>query len=284
MKTLRITGESFNPEVSNITSGELRSDRNVADLIQVSRQNTGSFEYEMSGDSFDAIIAAAMFSTWLTNVCKNGVTRTSFTIEKGWADVSRFIQYKGMVPNTMSLNLKTGAIATGSFGFIGGAATQSATTVATTTVAATTTKVLNCMTNVAQFMEGSTLTNLTGIYVQDLSINVNNNLRLIQGIGLSAPGDIGVGKCEVTGTFNAILNASTQTRLMATFLAGTASKLKFQMTDGASDTMLFELNNIKYESDTLPTPGQDADVIENIGFRALYTVGDTATIKITRAT
>jgi hypothetical protein len=284
MKTMRITGDSFNPEVTNITSSEIRSDRNTADLVQVSRQNTGSFEFEMSGDTFDAFIASALFSTWITNVCKNGVTRTPFSIEKGWVDVSRFIIYKGMVPNTFSLALKTGAICTGSFGFIGGSATSAATTGATTTIAATTTSVLNCMTNVAQFMEGSTLTNLNGIYVQDLSFNLTNNVRLIQGIGTNAPQDTGVGKCDVTGTFNAILNASTQTRLMAKFLAGTATKLKFQMTDGASDSYLFEFPNVKFESDTLPTPGQDADVIENVGWRALYSSGDGCTVKITKST
>lgn len=287
MKTVRITGESFTPEITNIQSAEIRADRNTADTVQTSRQNSGSFEFEVSPTSYDDFIAAALFSTWHTNVCKNGIAETSFTFEKGWTDISRYIIYSGMVCNTFSMSLKTGAIATGSFGFMGGDASVSGTSLAGSKItAATTTTVLNCMTNVATLHEGSTYTNLNGIYVQEVSFSLNNNVRTISGIGFDTPQDVGVGKLEITGNLSAILNAASQTRLMEKFLAGTATKLKFTLRDSALPlTMKFytiEFPNIKFESESLPTGGQSQDIIENIGFRALYSSSDACMIKVTR--
>ena len=288
MKTVRITGESFTPEITNIQSNEIRADRNTADTVQTSRQNSGSFEFEVSPDSFDDFIAAALFSTWHTNVCKNGILETSFTFEKGWIDITRFILYSGMVCNTFSMSLKTGAIATGSFGFLGGDASVAATSLAGTKItAATTTKVLNCMNNVANLHEGATYTNLGGVYVQEVSFALNNNVRTISGIGHDTPQDTGVGKLEITGNLSAILNATSQTRLMEKFLAGTPTKLKFTMQDAGVGLLTrkfytFEFPNIKFESESLPTGGQSQDIIENIGFRALYSASELCMIKVTR--
>lgn len=281
LQTVRYTSDSFNPEVSNIVSSEIRSDRSVSDLVQVSRQNTGSLEFELSRGTYDTWMEGALFSTWATNVLRNGTTRKMYTIEKNFADVTRYIRYTGMVVNQWSLNLRSAQMVTGSFAFMGGSATQYATALTGTTVAATTATVLNCGSNVAYIKEGSTLTNMTGIYVQDLSFTVNNNLRFIQGIGSAVPQDIAAGKCDITGSLSAILNASTQTRLMASFLSGAASKIEVQISgSGKSYTILFP--KVKWETESIPTGGQDQDVIENLTFRALYDASENCMMKITR--
>ena len=169
LQTLRMTGESLVAEVENTISNELRSDRAVSDLIQTSRQNSGGFNFELSYGTFDNLLEGALFDTWATNVLKGGITEKSFSIEKAHLDIDEYFLFTGMMVNSFTLNLATSAIATGSFEFLGGTATLGQSANSTTIAAATTSSVMNCMANVASLREGSTLTNFSGVYVQELS-------------------------------------------------------------------------------------------------------------------
>jgi len=82
MAPIRFTGESLIPNVENIVSEEIRDDRMVTDLIQVSRSNTGGFDFELSDATFDTLLQGALFGTWTTNVLKNSTTEYSYSIEK----------------------------------------------------------------------------------------------------------------------------------------------------------------------------------------------------------
>jgi hypothetical protein len=279
MDKLRITSESLGHEVETITSAELRADRNLGDVIQVNRQNTGGFEFELSYGTFDDLIAAALFSDWNANVVKNGVTRRSFSMEKALTDIDEYFIYRGMVVSEFTLNLATRAICTGSFNFMGGASVLQQTAFATTYTAAPTTDVMNCMTNVASIQEGIPFTTLSGVFIQNLSFTVANNLRGVSAIGYSTAQDIAYGKCDITGNLSLYF---TDDRLYDKFMANTATALFFKMQDVAGNYYLFEFPKVKFASESIPTPGQDQDVIENLTWRALYDSGIGAQVRITR--
>jgi hypothetical protein len=80
-ETIRITSESLNANIENIKSQELRSDGQVADLIQVGAESGGGINFELSygGDSNinDEIMAGALFGAW------TGVGDGSDTITAG---------------------------------------------------------------------------------------------------------------------------------------------------------------------------------------------------------
>lgn len=61
---LRYTGESVNFNISNITSDEIRSDRQTSDLVQVSAEAAGDFNFELSADSYDELMEGALASSW----------------------------------------------------------------------------------------------------------------------------------------------------------------------------------------------------------------------------
>jgi len=277
---IRFTGESLIPNVENITSEEIRSDRMVTDLIQVSRSNTGGFDFELSYGTFDSLIEGALFSTWAgtgSNIIKNSTTEHSYSIEKALLDIDQYFLFTGMMVNSMSMTLATSSIATGSFDFLGSSATLAATTNASSVSAASTTLVMNCMGNVASLQEGGSA--LTGVYVQELSFTIANNLRPIYAVGSNVILDVGIGKCDITGTLNAYFASS---RLFDKFLAGTASSISFQITDGVdSYTVLFP--NVKFETDSVVAPGQDQDVVETMTWRALRDATQACMVKITRS-
>lgn len=69
MQEMRITSESLIKNIQNITSNELRSDRQVTDLIQVGKDAGGDINFELSYGSFDDFLQSALFSAaWSTAV------------------------------------------------------------------------------------------------------------------------------------------------------------------------------------------------------------------------
>jgi hypothetical protein len=265
--------------VDTIVSEELRSDRMVSDLIQVSRSNSGGFDFELSATSFDDLLQGALFGTWNGDVLKNSTVEYSYCIEKALLDIDEYFLFKGMMVNGFSLNLSTSAIATGNFDFLGGSAELQQTSQAAVVTAATATEVMNCMGNVASLKEGTSLTTLTGIYVQELSFSIANNLRPVYQIGSNVMGDVAVGKMDITGTLNAYFANS---RLYDQFLAGSATQIEFTIQDAANNSLTFLFPEVKFESESIVAPGQDQDVVETLTWRAIRDVSNDAMVVITR--
>jgi len=80
---LRFTGESFAFNIANIQSAEIRSDRQVTDLIQTGADVAGGYNFELSYDDngFGELFKAALWSSgWSTAI--DGV-RTSLEMDPG---------------------------------------------------------------------------------------------------------------------------------------------------------------------------------------------------------
>jgi len=289
MQALRITGESLIHNIDNITSAEIRSDRNVAALIQASRYSGGGFNFELSHGSFDDILEAAFFSAWQTNSLKNGTTRTSFTMERAHLDKNQYFLFTGMVPNTFNLTVSAGAIVTGSFDFMGGFPSDDSVgyglkqttyeeSSSGTPTAALTTSPYNGIGNVGTIKEGDVA--LSGVYLSEISLSLANNLRSLPALGQDTPIDITAGKFDVTGSITAYFEDES---LYDKFMHGTATSLEFTLTDAASNTMQFIIPSIKYESDTANASGQDTDIMETLNFRAIYDSVSACTINLVRS-
>jgi uncharacterized protein YceK len=61
---LRITGESLAFAIQTDSSKEIRSDRQVTDLVQVGASASGGVNFEMSYKEFDTLLQAAFMDTW----------------------------------------------------------------------------------------------------------------------------------------------------------------------------------------------------------------------------
>ena len=59
---LRFTGESLSHEKETTVSGEIRPDRQVADLVQTGIRVSGGFDFELSYGAFDALMQYALQS------------------------------------------------------------------------------------------------------------------------------------------------------------------------------------------------------------------------------
>ena len=74
MNAVRFTGETLNLGISNTQSKEIRSDRQITDVIQVDAQPDGDVNFELSYGAFDDLLEGAFFSTWGTTVNMTGST------------------------------------------------------------------------------------------------------------------------------------------------------------------------------------------------------------------
>lgn len=65
----RMTGEGLNFNIANIVSNEIRSDRQITDLVQVDAEAAGPVNVELSYGAYDDWLEAGLFSTtWSTAV------------------------------------------------------------------------------------------------------------------------------------------------------------------------------------------------------------------------
>lgn len=61
---VRYTGEGINFDVETAVSDEIRSDRQVTDLVPVSQTSSGNLDFELSFAEFDPFFEAALFSDY----------------------------------------------------------------------------------------------------------------------------------------------------------------------------------------------------------------------------
>lgn len=274
----RYTSETLKHLRQTITSNEVRSDRNVSDLIQVAGGAEGAINFEMSYGAFDSFLEGALCGTWATNVLENSTVRNSFTAEKlfeqGTTDT--YVRYTGLMVNSMSLNIQTQQIITGSFNFIGkGGSVGAAIISGATYTDSPANDVMNSGTNFASLaITGGGTPKLTG-----LSLEINNNARQQPVVGSIDSAGVGLGRCVVTGTATMYFEDKAAYEL---FLNGTASDLTFAIGGSSTKKYTFRLPKIKFSDGDIPVQGNDQDVILSLPFQGLYDATLGATMEITR--
>lgn len=210
---------------------------------------------------------------WFGDVIKNGVTRRSFTIEKGLVDITQYFQYKGMIVGQMALSLDAQQFVTGSFSYLGMTHASSGTPLSGSPFAASLEDVLSAMANVGRIAEaGSSI--LSSNPIRQLTLQVQNNLRPQSAIGQVGLVGVGSGRCDVTGSINCYFNDRTQ---YDKYIAGTSTSINYRMVAPSNTlnslparALICTLPNIEFESGSIPVPQGNTDVMVNLGYRAKY--------------
>ncbi|MDF1791445.1 MAG: phage tail tube protein [Thalassobaculaceae bacterium] len=362
MTQLRYTSESLGYNINNVTSNEVRSDRQIIDLIQVGAEASGNIDFELSYGAHDAFLAGALFSDWGTPVAisvfediaasnagsaftssatdftasgivvgqwvrlsgfaassganngfyqvtsvtanslgvspppasdeavtgltvavsgavlRNGVAESSFTLEKEFGDVGKFIAFTGMVANNLSLDIQTGQVLQGSATFMGKAAVIADATVGTGAPSvASGNDVMNAVNHIGEVREAGVV--LAGTALNSLSVRVANGLRGIQAVGALGNVDIGTGRCTVTGSVSVYFSDGAWYQK---YLAGTATSLSFRVQDGDGNAYVVTLPKVKLTSGRVQAGGNDRDVMADFDFQALRDTTTGCTIQIDR--
>lgn len=285
-ENLRYTGESVAYAPRSITSNEIRDDRMTADMVQVGAEVSGDLQVELSFESFDSLIAAALCTTWPApdvngdSTIKNGVELHSFSFQKHFQDlaVPAFQTFAGCRIGGMSLDFQTGSILTGSFSVMGCSAT-----VATSQIVGATfsnpgdgNEPFNAVSNLVNLERDDVA--LTS-NIRSMTLELNNNLRGQEAIGTMGYIGIALGRLELTGNIEMYFENLTEYQ---TFLNNDDFKLEFTLQDSASNSYKFTLPRIKYEEGTILSGGTDQDLMVSGTWRALYDTVSDCMIQIDR--
>lgn len=229
------------------------------------------------------VISAALVGARLSSsVLVNGNQRKSFTLEWNQTDIGQYLQYRGMRPNTMSLDLKVGSIITGSFGFFGQThdITQ-ATALPGTSAPSHDGDVMNAVTDMGVIAVGGQNLLAGGTsFVSGLTFNVNNNLRGQKALGVFGNVGVGYGELAISGTMECYFQDH---QLYKQALDGVGTSIAFGMADGEGGGYLIEMERVKWGSGALSPGGKDSDVMVNLPFDAFYSDALQRGIRITRA-
>lgn len=142
-----------------------------------------------------------------------GTTKKSFSMEKAFLDLTdKALIYKGMMADSMSLNMAYGEIITGSFSMSGteyenaDAAAEFITDGRTVTPAATTNSMNGSID--MPFLSSSMLGTLEEVdfCIQSFGLNLNNNLSAQNCIGRAGPADYSAGTAQVEVNLGAYLS------------------------------------------------------------------------------
>ena len=272
LKQLRFTSESLNFSIQNTQSEEIRPDRTESDLIQTDAEAAGDINFELSFASFDDWLASVLGGTWTAvsgNIesLTNGILLKPFSVQKHFQDLTpnQYHTFKGVVPNTMSLNFQTGQVVTGTFGVMAFSVVPAQAQIAgATIVAAPTTSPMNAVTNFQTF-------NIDGVpydgCISALSLNVAAGIRPSKCIGTLGSRDMILGTLEITGSMDLYFKDGT---LYDKFVAGTEFAYNFRMVDGAGNAYTVYIPRAKYETGEVVAGGRNTDVMFRANWRGLY--------------
>lgn len=354
---LRFTSERLKQATNTTRSREIRSDRQIPDIIRTRIEAQGGFDFEMSYGAFDDLIAGAMMGDWSTpanvsatdissvsadnsynstttdfttqniaagqwikvagftnaanngyarvssvtsnkivvtgltlvneaagnsitikgSMIRNGTTKTSFTLEKEFKDITEFVSYSGMRVSNFGITVSPENIVTGSFAFLGKSAVPASATVGTgANVAAPSNEVMNAIDNVTGIREGAAATSED---VTEIAFELDNNLRGRPAVGVLGNTEIGLGTVGITGSFNVYFASRAIHEKYTNF---TASDLSFRMADGAGNAYVVTLPSIKFNDSDVLAGGQDRDVLVNMSFEARRDPASDAMIQFDR--
>lgn len=254
------TAGTFFAEILTITAGEVT----IAPLTDVASEAAG-----------DSVTVTPM------DFVRNGVTKSSFTIQKAFTDLAtpELWNFTGSRISTWNLELATGSILTTAFGVLAKDAEMTETQFAGATVnSANTNTVLNAVDNVAAIVfdgdpGGSTY------YFNSLSVNLDNALRGQEAVGTLGLIGVEAGRLSLTGSIELYFENSA---LFDKFRAATAFNLSFLAQDAAGNSYIVTIPRAKYTSMEIVAGGNDQDIFASAQFEGIINAAGTYQYQISR--
>lgn len=280
MNKLRTTDPlAITPERGQLESEQPYSHRQATMARGGAKGVGGNIPFELSYAAFDDWLEAVLGGSWsdetagTPEVLKIGNNINTFTVERGFSDISQYEVFRGVIPNSLSLEM-TPDLVTGQFGVIGmGWDAPSNTSLGAPSDVATN-EPFDGLGNATLSEGGSTSAIITAI---NMEINNNRNARPVMGSNdRDVPHN---GQIQVTGTLTARFQ---DLALLQKFYNETASSLQVILNDqGGSDSLTIDFHNIKYNGGGREADNMDLDV--SLPFIALYDAGNTSGITVTRS-
>ena len=212
---------------------------------------------------------------------RNGVTEQSYTIVEVFNDATVVTRrhFYGMRVKGFSFDMKTAALLTGKFSFIGKSAEYTVTAFAgETNAAASTTDIMNCVTNMQSIQQNGATIGTTGS-VMSLTLELDNQHRPQKGLGVL--GNVGVvaSQLSVKCTASQYFESKDQADK---FKNSEAFSFSFVLIDNDENVYTFTLPRCKYTAFKVNSSQLDSDVMAQTEFEALLDPVTNCMVQIDR--
>ena len=272
LDTVRITGTTLGLAKDSLESGEIRSDRQIADFRLGANQVSGDINFELSYGSLDQFLEAVLCSAdWATDTpiagtdqLKAGSERRTFSFIRYFADIldKPYFIYTGCELTSLKLNIAANAMITGSFGVIGRGHTLAAdlSGLGTPTYnAVSTTSSLDSFTGTLN-EGGSPIAVIT-----EVNFTLENGIAPRFVVGSADGISPSIGRSNLKGNISAFFENVT---LIEKFINGTESEMDLTLPDAAGNEQKIIVPRIVYTGGQPDVEGE-GPVLVNMPFQAI---------------
>lgn len=263
-----------------LTTEQPYSHRQLAMNRHAFKSVGGNVPIELSYGTFDDWLEALLGGSWSAeaagtpNTLKIGNNINTFTVERAATDISEYEVFRGVIPDSLSLDINPNGVVTGSFGVIGMAHDALTGTSLGTPTDLLTNEPFDGLGNASLQEGGSSIAIVTSI-----NLTINNNRNIGRLVGSDEGDEPTNGQIAVEGT----LTARFQTEaLLNKFKNDTATSLQIVLNDqGGSDSLTFDLHSVKYNGGNITNNNNTLDV--SLPFVALYDSDESTALTLTRS-
>jgi len=219
-------------------------------------------------------LQASTSATVAVKYARTGTNKKSFLFEKNFADITRFISFRGMRVGTMAMNFESEQILTGSFGLMGAGAFAAAVTVSGSVTAASANAVSGATANMGRIEEGGVALTTK---IKSAKFSLNANPRALTAVANKFPIGINYGSFDITGTVEAYFEDSA---LYDKFVAHTDSSLVVEIIDAADKRTIVTISNLKFTTAAPVGAGLNQDSMVSLDFVAKRNATSNAMMQI----
>ena len=212
----------------------------------------------------------------------NGTTFSSWAFERDFTDSAPLFDLSlGNVAETLKLQVGTGGIIKGSFGFLVSTFASpppTATSGDGSPNATQTTRFMNSVDHVSGMFSGVTQQTVT-LDVTRFELNVKNNARQRKKIALLGVDSIGLGEFEVSGSIDLFSTSNAQ---YSKGLDHTDTALHLVTNDGTGNWLIFDIPRVKLGKPRRVVTGKNRDVLTTFDWQAFRDPVEGVTMRIAR--
>lgn len=205
------------------------------------------------------------------DVVKNGTSLNVVAVENSFLGQATpvHVLMNDVAVNQFTLNFQNAQMIEAQFACVGASVSSGTTANGSTYDAAQTNEAMTANGDVLGIYEGGALLGSPN-WVQSLSITLNNNMRVVPGVGNIGPVRFGLGSCEVTGQLSSYFGSNA----LLTKLINTTRTSIMALTQAAHpggtgrQAMIVSVPRVTFSGNGPEVPGENQDVVAQLTLTA----------------
>lgn len=259
-KTARLTSNTLSPTPTTEVSDEITNSRLNQGSVTTGLTIAGDLVGEMSFSTFDDWLEALFYGVWSNDVLSIGATRKTFSVQKGFTDVSTYHLFKGVHAATGSIEIPEEGKITLTIGAQCLGYTDASTSFVVGTPDGPTTTPFMSSLSVGDIKVDDV--SLAGTAcISAMTVNIDNTVQLQRclGSGKLGPGAIIETEAAITGTMTLAWSAKAY-QIWKEQIARTQFEVEFPITDSLGNAYTFNFPKVEIDGE-LPSGGK-RDIIQ----------------------